>query len=106
MSYTKGCDFFMKRYIRSNKVQKIEAPTWEEFLKKIAELTPYSVDYCYRYRDKWDNFFVLLDQDGDTYTGVYEHYEDGSFAIYVDDIEHNSFDPDSPIVFTGVPVQF
>ncbi len=85
----------MKRYIRASAMVKINAPTWEEFLKKIPELTPYHVDSAYRRRRRGDDWLLLLDQDGNNYTAEFTEYSDGSFEllgynIHKDNYQRNS----------------
>ena len=71
----------MKRYIRAIAMIKIVADSWEDFLKKIEELSPYKVDPAYRRRVKGDNWIKLLDEDGNEYDAEITEYSDGSFEL-------------------------
>lgn len=73
----------MKRYIRSNRDAslRITSNTWNDFLRKIEELSPYTVDSAYRRRHRGDNWLKLIDHDGIEYDAEFTEYSDGSFEL-------------------------
>ena len=85
----------MKRYIRANTDVKITADNWPEFLQKIEEQLPYEIDSAYRRKRKGDPYIVLIDNDGNTYTGEYTEYTDGSFELLGYNIHKNNYQQNS-----------